>query len=200
MDSLSDFDQRRIEELHALILEEQDILYEIERKLLVETRPLERRRLAQDADQVRVSYNRHCKEYADLLRKEIPTWFATGDQALIYTVVQRLDADQLAVTHTALQEVDRDPNNSAFAQLLAEVAAVLPSMQQQLAAKHMPAANQIAQVAHVLQAPTADLKQKLKLSIPLIPLFLAYETEFNLNFTASLKAAWERLKERFRPS
>src|SRR5262249_30424970 len=146
------------------------------------------------------SYNRHREEYADLLRKEIPTRFAPGEQALIHTVVQQLHADQLAVTRTALQQADRDPDDPAFAQLLAAVAAALPTVQQQLAAQHTPAAQHITQVAQVIQAPTADTKQKLKLSIPLIPLVLAYEAEFNLNITTNLKVAWERLKERFRPS
>jgi len=114
--------------------------------------------------------------------------------------VQRLNFDQLDVMRTALQEADRNPDDSAFTQLSAEVAAVLPAVQQQLAAKNTPAANHVAQVAQGIQAPTADLKQKLKLSIPLIPLFLSYETEFNLNITANLKVAWERLTERFRPS
>ena len=104
------------------------------------------------------------------------------------------------MTYTALQEADRNSNAPEFVQLLSEVSAVLSSVQQQLAAKNTSAANCISQVSHVLQAPTADIKQKLKLSIPLIPLVLAYETEFNLNITTNLKVAWERLTQRFRPS
>ncbi len=115
-------------------------------------------------------------------------------------VVQRLNSDQVAVIHTALQEADRDPNNPAFAQLSTEVGAALSSVQQQLAVTNATAANQIAQVVPILQAPTADLKQKLKLSIPLIPYILYYETEFNLNITANLKAAWGRLTQRFPPT
>jgi hypothetical protein len=149
---------------------------------------------------MRESYNRYCQEYDDLLRKEIPTWFAPGDQTLIHTAMQQLNSSQVAVTHTALCEAERNPDAPEFAQLVAEVAAAISTVQQQLAAKNTTAAHQIAEVAYVLQAPTADLKQKLKLSIPLIPLFLSYETEFNLNITASLKVAWERLKQRFRPT
>jgi hypothetical protein len=171
-----------------------------EQEYVVEVRPVERRQLHRRAEQMLETYNQHHKEYVDLLRKEIPTRFAPGEQALIHTIVQRLNSDQVALMHTALQEADRAPNDPAFSQLSAEVVAVLPSVQRQLAATNMPAANQIAQIAHILQTPTADLKQKLKLSIPLIPLFLAYETEFNLNIAANLKVAWERLKQRFRPS
>jgi hypothetical protein len=199
VDALSDFDRQRIEQLTSLIREDLDILYEIDRKQSVENRPLETRQLRQQAEQVRKSYNSHREEYAALLRKEIPARFASGAQALIYAVVQRLNSDQLALTHIALQEADRHPDDTELAQLPAEVATVLLSVQEQLAAKSPPEANHVADIAHILQDPTTDVQQKLKLSIPLIPLFLHYEAELNLNIAANLKAAWERLKKRFRP-
>ena len=200
MDALSDFDRHRIEQLKALVRDDLAILYEIDRKQAVETRPLERRQLQQEAEQVRESYHRHREEYAALLRMEIPARFAPVEQPLIHTVVEQLNPDQLALTRAALQEADQGPNNPELTQLSEELVACLPSIQQQLAAKNTPAAHHIAQVAQVIQASTADIKQKLKLSIPLIPLFLSYETEFNLNITANLKEAWERLKERLHPS
>ena len=199
MGSLSDIDRQRIEQLQSLLREDLDILYEINRKQTVENRPLEGRQLRQQAEQVRQNYKHHREEYADLLRKEIPTRFAPGEQALIHMVVQRLTSDQLDLTRTALQEVDRDPNTPEFTQLVAAVVAALPDVQQQLVAENMAAANHLAQVAPVIQAPTADIKQKLKLSIPLIPFLLSFETELNLNIAANLTAAWERLKERFHP-
>ena len=199
MDSLSDFDHQRLEALNKLIRDALRDLNEINRRQAVETRTLERRRLEQDEEQVRETYNRYREEYADLLRKEIPTRFAPREQALIHTVIQQLNSDQLTLTRAALQEADRDPNNPELTQLSAELVACLPSIQQQLAAKNTPAASDVAQIAHVIQGPTADIKQKLKLSIPLVPLFLSYETEFNLNIAVNLTAAWERLKERFHP-
>jgi hypothetical protein len=199
MDSLFDIDRHRLEQLQSLMRDDLDILYELERKQMVETRPLERRQLQQQAEQVRQNYKHHREEYADLLRKEIPTRFAPGEQALIHMVVQRLTSDQLDLTRTALQEADRDPNTPEFTQLVAAVVAALPDVQQHLVAENMAAANHLAQVAPVIQAPTADIKQKLKLSIPLIPFLLSFETELNLNIAVNLTAAWERLKERFHP-
>jgi len=199
VDALSDYDRQRLEDLNKLIRDDLRDLNAINQQQAVETRRLEKRRLDQDTAQVRRSYNDHREEYANLLRKEFPTRFASDEQAFILTVVRQLNTDQLAFTRTALQEADRDPTDPSLAQLSAEVMAALPSVQQQLAAKNTPAANHIAQVAQVIQAPTADLKQKLKLSIPLIPLILYYETEFNLNITANLKTAWERLTQRFHP-
>jgi hypothetical protein len=130
VDSLSDFDRQRIEHLHVLLREDLDVLYEINRKQAVETRPLERRQLQQQAEQARQFYNDHREEYADFLRKEIPTRFAPGEQPLIHTVVQRLSADQLLLTYTALQEVDRAPDDPELAQLLTTFFHDLPLIQQ----------------------------------------------------------------------
>jgi hypothetical protein len=177
-----------------------DTLHEIEQEYVLEVRPVERRQLRRRAEQMRESYNNYRQEYDDLLRKEIPTWFAPSEQSLIHTVVQQLNADQVTLTHIVLREADRNPDAPEFTHLAAEVAAAVAAVQQELAAKNTPAANHIAQVAQVIQAPTADVKQKLKLSIPLIPLVLSYETEFNLNIAANLKATWERLTQRFRHS
>jgi hypothetical protein len=200
VDSLSDFDRQRLEQFNSLLRDDLEILYEIDRKQAVENRPLEKRQLRQQAEHAREVYNRHREEYADLLRKEIPTRFAADEQALITAVVKRLNADQLALTRTALQEADHVPNDPDLAQLRVAVAGELPAMQQQLAAKSTPEAAQIAQAVRVIQDPLTDASQKLKLSIPLIPLFLSYETELRLNITANLKAAWERLKQRFHPT
>jgi hypothetical protein len=200
VDTLSDFDRQRLESLKSEIQEDLLTLRDIDGQQAVEQDPIELRRLRQYARRTRESYDGHRMEYADLLRQVIPMQFAPGEQILIHTVMQRLDSDQLAVVHSALQEADRTPNDPAFAQLSAAVGAILPAVQQQLAATNATAANQIAQVVPILQAPTADLKQKLKLSIPLIPFILHLETELNLNIAANLKAAWGRLTQRFRPS
>jgi hypothetical protein len=176
-----------------------DTLHEIEQEYDLEVRPVERRQLRRRAEQMRESYSHYRQEYDDLLRKEIPTWFAPSEQALIHTVMGQLNSYQVAVTHTALREADRNPDAPEFTQLAAAVVAAVAAVQQQLAVKNPHAAQQVAQAARVLQAPTADLKEKLKLSIPIIPLVLSYETELSVNITANLKAAWERLTQRFRP-
>ncbi len=108
MDSLSDLDRQRLEQLNSLLREDLATLYDTERQLAAATRPLEMRQLRQDAEQVRANYDHLRKEYTGLLRKEISTRFAPGEQALIQTIGQRLSADQLVVTRTALQEVDRN--------------------------------------------------------------------------------------------
>lgn len=128
MDSLCDIDRQCIEDLNLLLRKDVNLLRDTERRQVFATRPLEKDQLRQDAEQVRESYNSHRKEYTDLLRQEIPTRFAPGEQAFIHTVVQQLNSEQLTLTRAALQEADRDPNNLELTQLSAELVACLPSM------------------------------------------------------------------------
>jgi hypothetical protein len=53
-------------------------------------------------------------------------------------------------------------------------------------------------LSDVVEDPKLDVSHKLKVSIPIIPLILSYETEVELKSGLNLKAAWQRLKVRVR--
>ena len=53
-------------------------------------------------------------------------------------------------------------------------------------------------LSEVVDDPKLDVTHKLKVSIPIIPLILSYETEVGLKSGLNLKAAWLRLKARVR--
>jgi hypothetical protein len=53
-------------------------------------------------------------------------------------------------------------------------------------------------LSDVVDDPKLDVTHKLKVSIPIIPLILSYETEVELKSGLNLKAAWQRLKVRVR--
>jgi len=53
-------------------------------------------------------------------------------------------------------------------------------------------------LSDVVEDPKLDVNHKLKVSIPIIPLILSYETEVELKSGLNLKAAWQRLKARVR--
>jgi hypothetical protein len=129
VDTLPDFDRQRLEDLKSEIHEDLITLRDIDRQRAVIDDPLGSRRLRQQAERIRENYNRNREEYAGLLRKAIPAQFAHNEQILIQTIVQRLNADQLLLTYTALQEVDRAPDDPELAQLLAAFIRVLPSVQ-----------------------------------------------------------------------
>lgn len=86
MDTLSDFDRQRLDNLKSEIHEDLTTLLDIDQQQAVETDPLKKRQLRQYAQQTRESYDSHCKEYSDLLRKELPARFTPGEQNLIYMI------------------------------------------------------------------------------------------------------------------
>jgi len=49
-------------------------------------------------------------------------------------------------------------------------------------------------LSEMVDDPKLDVSHKLKVSIPIIPLILTYETEVGLKSGLNLKAAWQRLK------
>ena len=55
----------------------------------------------------------------------------------------------------------------------------------------------IKTTASIINAEEISVNQKLKLSIPLIPLILNYEGEIGLDSTINLKRAWNWLKGKF---
>jgi hypothetical protein len=57
---------------------------------------------------------------------------------------------------------------------------------------------EVENLSAVVDDPKLDVSHKLKVSIPIIPLILSYETEVELKSGLNLKAAWQRLKVRVR--
>jgi hypothetical protein len=53
-------------------------------------------------------------------------------------------------------------------------------------------------LSEMVDDPKLDVNHKLKVSVPIIPLILSYETEVGLKSGLNLKAAWQRLKARVR--
>jgi hypothetical protein len=53
-------------------------------------------------------------------------------------------------------------------------------------------------LSEMVDDPKLDVNHKLKVSIPIIPLILSFETEVELKSGLNLKAAWQRLKARVR--
>ena len=54
--------------------------------------------------------------------------------------------------------------------------------------------SEAANLSEVVDDPKLDVNHKLKVSIPIIPLILTYETEVELKSGLNLKTAWQRLK------
>ncbi|MGB3458438.1 MAG: hypothetical protein WBB08_03915 [Halobacteriota archaeon] len=133
-----------------------------------------------------------------VLRKTLLARFDASEQTIVSTIVKRLDQNQLATVQSILDEIEthRVPENelqetlSAFQQALLEIRQTgLNDLQLMTEAKNM---------SEVVEDSKLDLNHKLKVSVPIIPLILSYETEVELKSGLNLKAAWQRLKARVR--
>lgn len=49
-------------------------------------------------------------------------------------------------------------------------------------------------IVETISAPGLDVRHRLKLTVPIIPILLAYEGEVEFNIRASLEAIWKKLR------
>jgi len=128
------------------------------------------------------------------LRKTLLARFDASEQVIISTIVQRLDQNQLATVQSILDEIEthRVPEN--------ELQETLNTIQQALLEIRQTGLNDLQLVteakslSEVVDDPKLEVSHKLKVSVPIIPLILTYETEIGLKSGLNLKAAWQRLK------
>jgi hypothetical protein len=126
------------------------------------------------------------------------TRFDQEEQRVLAVLLARFDAQQVALSNAILDaleggvltadEIDRH---------LSVMEAALVEVNQRAARIEDRQLVDVArQVSDFLEAPQLDAKHKLKVTIPIIPVFLAYEGEIELNSRLDLEKAWETLKRR----
>lgn len=132
------------------------------------------------------------------LRKTLLARFDTSEQVIISAIVQRLDQNQLATVQSILDEIETHsvPQNELQETLSALQQALLEIRQTGLNDSQM--VREVENLSAVVDDPKLDVTHKLKVSIPIIPLILSYETEVELKSGLNLKTAWQRLKVRVR--
>jgi len=134
------------------------------------------------------------------LRKTLLARFDTSEQAIISAIVQRLDQNQLATVQSILDEIEAHsvPENELQETLSALQQALLEIRQTEMGLYDSQLVSEAKNLSDVVDDPKLDVNHKLKVSIPIIPLILSYETEVELKSGLNLKAAWQRLKARVR--
>jgi septal ring factor EnvC (AmiA/AmiB activator) len=134
------------------------------------------------------------------LRKTLLARFDASEQTIITAIVQRLDQNQLATVQSILDEIEthRVPENELQETLSALQQALLEIRQTERGLYDSQLMTEAKSLSDVVEDPKLDVTHKLKVSIPIIPLILSYETEVELKSGLNLKAAWQRLKVRVR--
>ena len=129
-------------------------------------------------------------------RKTLLARFDDSEQAIISTVVQRLDQNQSATVQSILDEIEthRLPESELQETLSAVLQALSEIKQNETGYYDSRLVSEAANLSEIVGDPKLDVNHKLKVSIPIIPLILSYETEVGLKSELNLKNAWQRLK------
>jgi len=129
-------------------------------------------------------------------RKTLLACFDDNEQTIISTVIQRLDQNQSATVQSILDEIEthRLPENELQETLSAVLQALSEIKRNEAGYYDSRLVSEAAKLSEVVDDPKLDVNHKLKVSIPIIPLILKYETEVGLNGGLNLKAVWQRLK------
>ena len=134
------------------------------------------------------------------LRKTLLARFDTSEQAIISAIVQRLDQNQLATVQSIVDEIETHsvPENELQETLNTIQQALLEIRQTEIGLYDSQLTSEAKDLSEMVDDPKLDVNHKLKVSVPIIPLILSYETEVELKSGLNLKAAWQRLKARVR--
>jgi len=128
------------------------------------------------------------------LRQAILTRYDVSEQTIIRSITLRLDQAQAATVQTLLDAIELDRiNQTEMAEMMAMSGEALTESQ-----AHGVALPEVKDIEEMISAPHLDLKHKLKLMIPIVPLLLHYEGEVELGSRLNLEAAWNRLASKFR--
>ncbi len=129
-------------------------------------------------------------------RKTLLDRFDANEQTIISTVVQRLDQNQSATVQSIIDEIETRPvPESEIQETLSAVLQALSEIKQNEAGHYDPQlVSEATNLSEMVDDPKLDVNHKLKVSIPIIPLILSYETEVGLKSKLNLKTAWQRLK------
>ena len=133
-------------------------------------------------------------------RKIMLARFDVGEQAIITAIVQQLDQNQLETVQSILDgiETHRVPENELQETLNTLQQALLEIRQKERGLYDSQLVRGAKNLSEVVDDPKLDVNHKLKVSVPIIPLILSYETEVELKSGLNLKAAWQGLKARVR--
>jgi hypothetical protein len=130
----------------------------------------------------------------DLRKTLLARFDDASEQVIISTIVQRLDQNQLATVQSILDEIEthRVPEN-----VLQETLNTIQQALLEISHKEMYDSQLMSEakdLSEMVDDSKLNVNHKLKVSIPIIPLILSYETEVELKSGLNLKAAWQRLK------
>ncbi|NEP00532.1 MAG: hypothetical protein F6K58_18020 [Symploca sp. SIO2E9] len=147
--------------------------------------------LQQMDDKINILLSGQVAIYEDLskTRQALLNRYGSTEQVMIEAIAQQLNQNQLVLTQKLLDALEANQVPE-------------PQMQQMLALleQRIPAlpASQAETVAEIIKDPDMDVKHRLKVALPIVPMLVEYEGEIELGSGFNIKSAWERLVAKLR--
>ena len=134
------------------------------------------------------------------LQKSLLARFDDNEQVIVSTIIDQLDQTQLALMQDMIDiiEADRIPESELHETLNTVQQALSEIKSKEAECYDSQLRVGIKSLSEIIDDPRFDVNHKLKVSLPIIPLILSYETEIQLISGVNLKAAWKGLKDRVR--
>ena len=165
----------RTQQLEDNIRQDLELLKGYEDELRYETDPSLRGKYRRKIEQLRESLAHNQQEY-DELQKQVATVQSIMDGMEAHRVPESELQETLNAVQQVLSEIKQNKTGMYDPQLVSE-------------AKNL---------SEVVDDPKLDVSHKLKVSLPIIPYILTYETEVGLKSGLNLKAAFQGLTARLR--
>ena len=200
--------QKRLEDLEDNIKQDLELLKDYDDELRYTTDPRLKARYRREITRQENSVSRYKQEY-NRLQQELTgqpspqmqevgiqlrqmdaklNILLSGQVAIYEDLLKQLDQNQLVLTQKLQDALDAnqvsEPQMQQMLAVLEERIPLLPPSQ--------------AAITEVIKDPELDVKQKLKVTLPIVPMLVEYEGEFELGSGFNIKTAWEKLVAKLR--
>ena len=200
--------QKRLEDVEDSIKQDLELLKDYDDELRYTTDPRLKARYRREITRQENSVSRYKQEY-NRLQQELTgqpspqmqevgiqlrqmdaklNILLSGQVAIYEDLLTQLNQTQLVLMQKLQDAVDANQvSEPQMQQMLAVLEERIPSLPPNQAA-----------IAEVIKDPELDVKQKLKVTLPIVPMLVEYEGEFELGSGFNIKTAWEQLVAKLR--
>jgi hypothetical protein len=133
------------------------------------------------------------------LRTEVVTRFDATSYHTVNAIIERLSIERVQELGEVIKALEAQHlSQQEMMDLLTEIGqAILEAREHEI----LPGTGRdIVELTQAIDGPNLEAAHKLKLSIPIIPYLLDYETELGLNSKIDLEKAWNWLRSRLQRS
>jgi hypothetical protein len=169
------FSDLRLEAVGNHVIEDLKLLDQLEHELRYETNPIAVTKLKKQIELLHESITKYSEEYLKLWNDSV--------ESNIVATIQSLSQTELLLTQKLISAVE---GNEISSQQCMEMLEAVKKRVSALPFKQTC-------IAKIINNPQFDVKHKLKISLPIIPVFVQYEGEIELAVGSDIRIAWSKL-------